>query len=589
MSAPALRPRLDPTTSYARDVVDGHVVAGKPVVWACQRHLDDLDDAHGRGLWFDHAAADHAFRFFGLLRHFEGELGKGAGQPFRLEPWQYFILGCVFGWKRDDGTRRFREAWVRVARKNGKSFLAAGVGNYLLTVDGEPGAQIYSAASKRDQARVIHRAAIAQRDKSPELRRLVTKFRDRLVVPGTRSFFAPLGADSDTEDGLNPHGATLDEIHAHKDGGMWDVLESGMGARRQPLIFATTTAGTGASSFGRLQDAYYRRVVDPDSGVTNDNAFAYIAELDEGDDPYAEANWLKPNPNLGVSVNWEFLRGRAAKAKESPRVEADFFVKNLDMWLQGEERWLSSEKWDNARTKLSRDAFRASLKGRPCFAALDLSSTTDLTALALFFPAMADKPCATIVQFFYPVQNLEELQSSERRDRASYGEWIKAGWIETTPTKRVDQDHVKRRLRELAAEFQFSRNPVALDRKFTEKLAPELEAERYKLRQFPQTYSAFTGPCLTLEALLEEGRIEHDGNPVLRWNAGNAVLKKGGEGEDCMPSKRRSPERIDGIVALLMALGTAGAQPPVITATPVHHNLPASRGGGKRAIFKVFT
>ena len=221
-------------TRYARAVVRGRIIAGKWVRLACDRHLDDLKFGHGRGLSFDEGAADHAIKFFRFLRHSKGEW---AGQRFRLEPWQAFIIGSIFGWKRADGTRRFSKAFVEVARKNGKSTLIAGVGLYLLVADNEPGAEVYTAATKRDQARITHSEATRMVKRSPELRGRIKAFRDNLSIEGTASKYEPLGADSDTCDGLNIHGALIDEVHAHKTRGMVDVLHTATGSRRQPLVF----------------------------------------------------------------------------------------------------------------------------------------------------------------------------------------------------------------------------------------------------------------------------------------------------------------------------------------------------------------
>lgn len=347
-------------TEYAHRVLDGELVVGRPVRWACERHVRDLKQARSRRIVFDPDEADRWFDLFGLFRHFEGKWGKadgGRGAPFVLEPWQKFTTGSIVGWRRrDEGrqwVRRFRQAWVEVARKNGKSLWGGGMGIGGLTIDGEPGAQIWNAATKKDQARIIHRAAIAMRDKCPELREMVGRLRDRLFVLATNSFFAPLGADSNTEDGLNPHFAILDEVHAHPDGGMWDVLESGMAARSQPLILAVTTAGFDRFGFGKQQHDYHRRLLDPKAGVDNDAVFSYIAELDrdgldadQQDDPYDESVWVKANPNLGVSVSLDYLRTRALKAQQNPREENDFLCKNLNIWVGQAVRWLPMTHWD---------------------------------------------------------------------------------------------------------------------------------------------------------------------------------------------------------------------------------------------------
>ena len=548
------------------------MVTGLPVLWACERHLFDLK--HDDRYYFDLKAANRALKFMSLLRHFEGPL---AGQPWKLEPWQVFIVSSIFGWKRKDGTRRYREVWIEVARKNGKSFLLAAIGLYLLICDNEGGAQIYTAATKREQARIIHRAAINQRDKCPSIRKKVQTVKDRLII-GNR-FFMPLGKDSKTEDGLNPHGVLCDEVHAWPSGEMWDVLESALGARSQPLMCAGTTAGKGVGTFGRLQHEYYRQVLDAQSGVANDNAFIYLAQLDKDDDPYDEGTWIKANPNLGVSVYLDYMRNRAQKAQNQPRIEADFFVKNLNIWIQNEARWLSSERWDACGTLID----LAALRKRACFGALDLSSNTDLTAYALYFPATKKEPPVALVFYWCPEENVEDRM---KRDRVDYSGWIRDGHIETTPGNWVDQDHIKTRVKELRRQFPRLQK-VALDMKFAAKLAAELEGEGFDVWRFPQGYSAYSAPTLELERLVMSGTLRHNRNPVTRWNAGNVVLKEG-EYEDVMPSKKKSPEKIDGIVALIMAIGIAGVNPVKVPVKPEHHSLSRRRGQSKRKIYGVF-
>lgn len=574
---------LHPVTQYARDVVDGFVLVGKPVMYACERHLADLKKGKRRGIRFDEKAADRAIKFMGLLHHFEGPL---AGQPWKLEPWQVFVVGSIFGWKRKDGTRRFREAWVEVARKNGKSFMGAAIGLYLLICDREAGAQVYTAATKKEQARIIHRAALAMRDKSPWIRQKVDKLKDRLMFG--LCFFAPLGKDSKTEDGLNPHGAILDEVHAWRDGDMWDVLESGQGARRQPLICATTTAGKDIGSFGRLQHDYYLRVVDPESGVDADAAFVYIAQLDlaetedeEGDDPYDEGVWQKANPNLGVSVFPQYMRDRAKKAKDMPRVEADFLVKNLNVWIQGGMRWMSSAKWDACGAEID----LASLRTRPCFGGLDLSSTTDLTAFALFFPATHTKPAVLLVWFFVPSENVEKRA---RVDRVDYRGWINDGWIEATDGDMVDQNRIKAAILEKRQQFP-ALQAIAIDMKFGIKLAGELGELGFEVLRFNQGFASYCAPTKQLEVMVGAKGIIHRKNPVLRWNIGNVVLKTSSDNDDdVMPSKARSVDRIDGVAAGLMAIGIAASQPIITPQLPKHAKLSARRGRSARTIHNVF-
>lgn len=611
MAQPAHRQSYDPTTAYAVDVVDGRVVVGKPVLWACQRHLEDLEHGHLRGLWWDPEAAQDFLDFSRLCHHFEGEL---AGQPFSPEPWQEFSLGSVFGWKKDDGYRRFREAYNRISRKMGKSFKGAIVGNYGLVADGEEGAQIYTAATKREQARIIHRAAIAVRDSSPSLRRVVKKLRDRLVVDETRSFFAPLGKDSDTEDGLNPHMAILDEIHAHKDSGMWDVLESGMGARKQPLIFAVTTAGYGVNTFGRQQDDYYRSVIEPGSGVDNDAAFVFIAELERkatcgacrgkgckacdgrgyrGDDPYDEAVWPKCCPNLGVSVSIDYMRQRALKAKQHPPSEAEFLAKNTNQWVDTEDRWITTEQWDAAGKRGgAADLKPEGLKGRPCFAGLDLATTTDTCAFLRYFPPTAQHPIpAVLADFWVPADRIAERW---KKDRVDYRSWVDAGYIRAVPGSSIDQTVLYADLCELAKE-----HPIQLlkyDPRDAQMLATLLEGAGWRLEKAGQGYAEYNAPTRELEAIVFDRPLAHFGNPVLRWMVANVVLARNIDG-DVMPAKGKSPEKIDGAAALIMAIGAAGTHPVTVGLPPVHHVVrpPGSqqrggpgRGGGSRQIFRAF-
>src|SRR5512139_2470424 len=281
---------------YIDDVVAGRVSACHWVQQAAQRHIDDLEHGAERGLHFDQDAAEHVLKFFTILRHSKGEW---AGRLIELEPWQQFLLWTLFGWKRADGTRRFRTAYIEVARKNGKSTMGAGIGLYLLAADGEPGAEIYSAATKRDQARITHLEAVRMVRSSPMLKRRIRTFRDNLNIEGTASKFEPLGADADTTDGLNIHGAIVDEIHAHKTREMWDRLDTATGARRQPLMFGITTAGYDRQSLCWTLNEYSKKVLD--RVIDDDTFFGLIYTLDEGDDWQDEKTWIKANPNLNVS------------------------------------------------------------------------------------------------------------------------------------------------------------------------------------------------------------------------------------------------------------------------------------------------
>jgi phage terminase large subunit-like protein len=608
------KPDLHPVTQYAVDVVDGRIVAGKPVIWAAQRHLDDLEHGEKRaGLWFDEAAADHIFRFFGLLRFVEG---SRAGQAFELELWQKFILGNIFGWMRDDGLRRFGEAWIEVGRGNGKSPMASGIGLYCLGFEGEEGAQCFTLATKREQARIIHRTGIRLRDKSPALRGRFLKLRDRLVHEPTGSTFVPLGRDSDTEDGWNPYCALADEVHAWKTGELWDVVASGMVKRDQPFLGGFTTAGYNLSGFGHHQHEYYLRLMDPESKLTNDRVFVYIAMLNPrvecsackgsakkrrtkcevcdgrgffGDDPYDERNWVKANPNLGVSVKLggpSGLRARAEQAKQDKRIETDFFVKNLNIWGRGESRALSLEAWDACGRACPMPP-ETELRQRPCYMGLDLSSSKDLTALALYWPKLRWRSAAVKVWTWLPRLRWEDAWRSKRVD---YRPWIDAGWITTTARGRglfIDHEAIRTAARKLAQRYLVK--AVGADPKYAEWILPRLEEDGLKVSRLVQSFANLTGPWLDFERLIGEQGLAHGGNPVLRFAVGNVVLRRGGEG-DLMPSKATSHGRIDPVAGTLNAMRVAVLAPdesgPALP--PTVHPLPKRMGGGKREIYTVF-
>jgi phage terminase large subunit-like protein len=305
----------DPVRQYAEDVVAGKLPAGKWVRLACKRHLDDLATGAARGLRWDQAAADHAIEFFGFLRHSKG---RWNAQVFVLSPWQAFIVGSIFGWKRADGTRRFRIAFVEVPRKNGKTTLAAGIGLYLLACDGEAGAEVYCAATKRDQAKLVFSDMKAFVRLSPELAEWIERNAHSLEIPETRSKAEPLGADADTTDGLNPSGVICDEIHAWKSRELWDVLLTGMGAREQPLALAITTAGDFASET-IYSDLHNDAEQILDGVVADDAVFAYIATPDSGLDWKSPAAWAQANPNLGVSPSR--VRPRRSDSAGGPAAE----------------------------------------------------------------------------------------------------------------------------------------------------------------------------------------------------------------------------------------------------------------------------
>lgn len=530
---------------YIDDVVAGRQVACKWVRLAAARHLSDLETGVARGLRFDEQAARVAVAFFSLLKHSKGEW---AGRPVTLEPWQQAIIWIVFGWKRADGTRRFRTVYEEVARKNGKTTKAAGVGLYLFLADGEPGAEIYTAATKRDQARIAHSEATRMVKASPQLRKLVGIFKDNLHVEETASKFEPLGADADTMDGLNVHGAIIDELHAHKTRDTWDKLETATGSRRQPLVFAITTAGFDRQSLCWQLHEYTEKVL---SGVVEDDSFfGIVFTLDEGDDWQDESNWIKANPNLGVSKKLDDMRRKAKRAAEMPAALNAFLRLELDVWTQSETKWVNLEHWQACGQAVN----EAGLRGRTCYGGLDLSSTTDLTAWVLVFPPEAAEDAYQVLcRFWVPEDSILERS---RRDRVPYDAWVRQGFITATPGNVVDYDFVLAQVDEDLGTFDLRQ--VAFDRWGAAKLQTQLMelGDEDFLVGFGQGFASMSPPMKELEKLILGHGLAHGNNPVLTWMADNLVAAEDPAG-NIKPDKGHSRERIDGMVALIMALDRA--------------------------------
>jgi phage terminase large subunit-like protein len=533
----------DPVTAYARAVAGGQILSNRLVRVACERHLADLTSATGSGFRFDRAAAQHAIDFFGFLRHSKGEW---AGQTFELAPWQVFVVGCLFGWQQSDGLRRFRTAYCAVPRKNGKSTLSAGIGLYLLVSDGEQGAEIYSAATSRDQARIVFDEAKRMVGSSPALQRRVGILINNLHVAATTSRFMPLSSDASTMDGLNVHGAIIDELHAHRNRHVVDVLETATGARRQPLLFEITTAGYDRHSICFEHHDYSIKVLE--GTVPDDSWFAFIAAADEDDDWSAPEVWRKANPNFGLSVKEDDLARKAEKAIALPGAQNAFRRMHLNEWTEQAERWIDVAAWDACDGLIDLDQ----LRGRPCFGGLDLSTTTDVTALAWVFPPKDDDDLWQVLsRYFVPADN---LRKRAERDRVPYDLWAAQGFIEATPGNVVDYGAIEQRI--LADSALFQVREIAYDPWNATHIALRLQEEGAAMVEFRQGFRSMAAPTRELEKLIVSKKLAHGGNPVTRWMAANVAVAQDPAG-NLKPAKDKSTERIDGIVALIMAIGRA--------------------------------
>lgn len=535
-------------TGYIQGVLDGEIPACRWTRLACQRHLDDLEHGAERGLHFDPTAGQLVIDFFGLLKHSKGEW---AGQTIQLEAWQKFILWTLFGWMRSDGSRRFRTAYLEVARKNGKSTLAAGVGLYLLVADGEAGAEVYSAATKRDQARITHSEATRMVKASPALRKRLRVFRDNIHIPETASKFEPLGRDEDSMHGLNIHGAIIDELHAHKTRDVVDVLETAASSRRQPLQFEITTAGFDRESICYLHHEYTEKVLE---GAVEpleeaDAWFGIIYGIDPEDNWESEETWQKANPNLGVSKKWEYMRNQAAKAREMPSQLNAFLRLDLDVWTQAETKWVPFDHWQVCGQR-SVDA--QGLRGRTCYGGLDLSSTTDISTLLLVFPPQSAEDGYQVLTRFWIPEEAMHLRS--HRDRVPYEAWVRQGYITATPGNVIDYDYILTQIDEDAQAYDL--NEIAFDRWGATRIIQEIQELGLTCVQFGQGFASMSAPMKELEKLILSHRLIHGNNPVLNWMADNLVAAVDPAG-NIKPDKAKSIEKIDGMVALIMALDRA--------------------------------
>lgn len=546
-----------PAEQYARDVISGKIVACKWVRLACERHVHDLKHGHKRGLYFDAGAAEYVLHFIGMLRHSKGKWGRGKGELIVLEPWQQFIIWCAFGWKRKvDGMRRFRVLYEEVARKNGKSTKAAGLGLLLAFADGEPGAEVYSAATKRDQARIVHKEAIRMVRKNAGLKKYINIVKDNLNLEKTASKYEPLGADSDSTDGLNVHGVIADELHAWKSREMWDVLETATGSREQPMLIAITTAGMDRRSVCYEKHEYTRKVLEgwKDGSFEDDSWFGIIFTLDEGDDWRDEKVWIKANPNLGVSKYLDDMRMKAKRASQMAAALNNFLRRELNVWVQGEVKWMPMDEWRKCSGKVPALEMAKRLKGMTCYAGLDLSSTSDITAWVLVF-LDEDDNIYVLCRFWIPEDN---MLIRTRDDGVHYQQWVKEGYIEATPGNVIDYEWIFEQIEQDLDTFDVDQ--IAFDRWGAARVVQVLESKGATMVQFGQGFASMNPPMKELERLVLSKKINHGNNPVLTWMADNLVARVDPAG-NIKPDKEKSREKIDGIVALIMAIDLALRHP----------------------------
>lgn len=560
----------NPVDVYAERVVSGTIIAGPLVRLACERHLNDRKHGAKRGLRWDLAAARHALDFFSEVLCLNG--GEHEGKPFVLQPWQEFIVGSLFGWKGRDNHRRFRVAFAEIGKGSGKTSLAAGIGLLMMVADREPRAEIYSAATNREQAGILFRDAVAMVNQSPELSARLhrsggTGREHNLSCHQTGSFFRPVSSDSTGrgKSGFRPHCVLLDEIHEHSTPAMVEFMRAGTKGRTQALILMITNSGWDRTSVCWDRHEYGRKVLE--GSLEDDAYFAYICGLDEDDDPFHDDKcWIKANPNLGVSIQEKYLSeqirealGMAGKANLVKRL-------NFCQWTEQQSRWISHEAWEACGSDVDHDE----LIGRPCVAALDLSGRLDLTSFTLLFDTL-DGTQTALQWHWLPQEGLKERELSQG---IPWTTWRDQGWLRTTPGAAIDRAMVADQIVDLIG--QYSPWGMAYDRAKAADVLAILEAAgirgerfttarrgeiadwrqdnpgRFVLVDWGQGPIDMEPAVDALEAAIAQKLLQHGGNPIARICAANAIIQVDRHDNRAI-IKERPALVIDAIVSLAMA------------------------------------
>ncbi len=511
------------------------------------------------GFTFDEEAGLRVLQFFETcLVHIEG---KWAGKPLIPSLWQAAILVNLFAWKAPDGTRRYREALIAVARKNGKTTLAAGICLYMLFCDGEVGAQIYSCAAEKEQAALLYRHAAGMVAREPQLKQRARIYRSwkSIEYPAPGSVYKALTADALTKHGLSVHCAVMDELHAYKTRDLVDVMLTSTGARTQPLVVHITTSDYQRVSICNEKWDYARSVRD---GKISDPAFLpVIYEADPGD-PFDDIEtWKKANPNLGVSVSEEYIRRECQRAKASPAYLNTFKRLSLNMRTGTNVAPFDPEDWNACALakRLTVPELEIALRGRPCFGGLDLATRIDLAAFVLYFPPIKDDDPlghAVIPYFWVPKDN---AIAREQRDRVPYLTWADAHEITLTEGNEIDFGAILAEIVALKKVFRIQE--IRFDPWNATHIVQELGAVGFEMTEMRQGFASMTAPTKELLALVKTHQLQHGAHPVLSWMAGNLMIDTDPAG-NAKPSKSASTEKIDGMVALVMAIAGAMLRAP---------------------------
>lgn len=548
----AKHPAVEEASRYAKDVLAGKIPACRFVLAACKRHLDNLADSKYKDYpyTFDSAEAQRKIAFIELLPHTKGEWGFKR-QLVTLEPWQKFAIACIFGWKRKkDGMRRFREAYLEVNRKNGKSVLAGGVGLAMFAADNEFGAEVYSGATTEKQAWEVFRPARLMVKRTPMLMEAagIEVNASNMNKPADGSRFEPIIGNPG--DGSSPSCAIVDEYHEHDSDALYTTMLTGMGARKQPLMFTITTAGYNIE--GPCYDKRREVVEMLDGAVPNDELFGIIYTLDEGDDWKDPAVLAKANPNIGVSVYQEYLESQQRRAIQQARFTNIFKTKHLGLWVTAKTGYFNVAQWEALKdTSLTLEQF----EGQPCVLAFDLARKLDMNSMARLFWRDIDGKrhyYSVAPRFWVPEDTVNNTDNRRMAER--YQKWVNAGLLLQTDGAEIDY-------REILEEAKLANqiNPVQcspIDPHGATNLSHQLDDEGLTPITITQNYGNMSDPMKELEAAIASGRFHHDGNPIMTWCIGNVIGKTLPGNDDVVrPIKQGNDNKIDGAVALIMGVG----------------------------------
>lgn len=492
---------------------------------------------------YDKSKADRAVAFIENLKHTKG---KWAGKNFILLPWQEQIIRDLFGIVGESGKRQFLTAYVEIPKKQGKSELAAALALYLLYADNEPSAEVYGAACDRSQASIVFDVAKQMVQMSPALlkRSKITAATKRIANYSNAGYYQVLSAETGTKHGLNVSGLVFDEIHAQPNRKLYDVLTKGSGdAREQPLFFIITTAGNDKNS---ICYELHNKSLDIKSGRKSDPSFyPVVYGLTDEDDWNDEANWFKANPSLGHTITIDRVREAYKNALENPAEENVFKQLRLNIWTSATVCWIPDHIYDRGKMPIDID----SLQGRECYGGLDLSSTSDISAFVLVFPPRNEEEKYIVLPFFWLPKDTLELRC--RRDHVLYDVWELQGYLNTTEGNVIHYGFIEKFIEELGEKYHIKE--IAFDRWNATQMVQNLEDMGFTVVPFGQGYKDMSPPSKELYKLLMEGNINHGGQPVLKWMAQNVVMRQDPAG-NIKPDKEKSVEKIDGIVATIMAL-----------------------------------